>query len=211
MLNDGQHFMDNPEVNDLFEKVLPELIDESDRGAVIIGADVVDSQLTNLFQNIISADVSNKKKKSLFDYAGPFGTFSSKSNIAFALGYINKNTFTSIDNLRDIRNSAAHSNKEFSIVDNQQKIREIYNLGNNIPTAVGNLAVEFIVNNFIRHLSNTKDEEGCAIFSTPKDCIDYLADNPKLVKPLEEKLPKYEFALGVILLCAIIIHKGRNK
>ncbi len=115
MSKDKPHFMAHPEVIELIDKTFPELIGESDRGSVIIGADIVDSVLYKLFDELMSSDISKKKKKRLFDYTGPLSTFSSKNDMALAVGYINKNTHDCINVLREIRNDAAHSNLRFDI------------------------------------------------------------------------------------------------
>lgn len=45
----------------------------------------------------------------LFDGAGPLSSFSAKTKVAYALGYIGKNTRAELDRIRAIRNVFAHS------------------------------------------------------------------------------------------------------
>jgi hypothetical protein len=206
---EGNHFLEHPEVKVLFNEVLPELIAESDRGAVIVGADVVDSQLRLLFEKLMSKSISNKKRKSLFDYPGPLNTFSAKTDVALAVGYIGERTYNCVHALRRIRNEAAHSNKNFDFSSNSQDLREMYNLGEGVPLGINRWALECMMHTFLENvLSNTrklKDELGKVPFETPREVMDYIADKPDLIKPLEEKLRRYEFALGSVMICAMIV------
>ena len=206
---EDNHFLEHPDVKVLFNEVLPELIAESDRGAVIVGADVVDSQLRILFEKLMSKSISNKRKKSLFDYPGPLSTFSAKTDVALAVGYIGERIYNCVQALRRIRNEAAHSNKNFNFSSISQELRKMYNLGEGVPIGINRWALDFMMHTFIENtLFNTrklKDELGKVPFETPREVIDYIANKPDLLKPLEEKLPRYEFALGLIMLCAMIV------
>jgi DNA-binding MltR family transcriptional regulator len=210
MSGDNNLFLKHPEVDILFEEVLPELLKESDRGAVIIGSDVIDSQLKSLFETLFSENISNKKKKSLFDYTGPFGTFSSKMDIALAVGYISKNTHSSLNALRSIRNNAAHSNSSFSFVENKQQIREVYNLGDGLPEFINNFVTEHLKAMFIKNMSEKKDIEGKLLFETFEECIGYFSDHMDLIAPLKEHFSRFEFAYGLITLAAMIIYERES-
>jgi len=207
MSEDKLHFLEHPEVSELLNTSFPELVSESDRGAVIIGADIVDSVLYKLFDELMSQDISHKKKKRLFDYSGPLGTFSSKNDMALAVGYINKNTHDCINVLRQIRNDAAHSNFRFDIKSQQERVREMYNLGTGVPMVVRNWAFEYLMKRFVTLLLESKGANEEPIFESLEECLDYLTDNPDSTKKIDEKLPVHEFSLGLILLCAFIIHQ----
>ncbi|AQU82658.1 MULTISPECIES: hypothetical protein [unclassified Halomonas] len=210
MTDEKPHFMEHPEVVELIDNSFPELVGESDRGAVIIGADIVDSVLYKLFDELISSEVSKKKRKRLFDYTGPLGTFSSKNDMALAVGYINKKTHDCINVLREIRNDAAHSNVRFDIKSQQDRIREMYNVGDGVPIAVRNWAFEHLMKRFVTVLMATKDIGERPIFKTLEECLDYIVENPDSTKAIDEKLPVHEFSLGLILLCAFIIHQKES-
>lgn len=210
MNEDKLHFLEHPEVSELLNTSFPELVSESDRGAVIVGADIVDSVLYKLFDELMSQDISNKKKKRLFDYTGPLGTFSSKNDMALAVGYINKKTHDCINVLRGIRNDAAHSNLRFDIKSQQERVREMYNLGDGVPMAVRNWAFEYLMKRFVTLLLESKGVDEEPIFKNLEDCLDYLTENPDSTTSIDEKLPVHEFSLGLILLCAFIIHQKEN-
>jgi hypothetical protein len=48
--------LDNPEIKKLFCELAPVLIDESDRGAVLIGTSHVDERLIGLFEALVRSD-----------------------------------------------------------------------------------------------------------------------------------------------------------
>lgn len=87
-----------------------DLVDESDRGAVIVGAALLEDSLTDLIKSNINIDnLSKKNIKDLFDLSGPISNFSSKSLIALSFGIIEKDVFHDLQIIRSLRNSLAHS------------------------------------------------------------------------------------------------------
>ena len=84
-----------------------ELKMESDRGAAILAAIRIDELLTRKFKSLFSKGNSDAREK-LFGFNGLFSSFSSKTNAAFCLGWLDKNTYDDINLIRKIRNSFAH-------------------------------------------------------------------------------------------------------
>ncbi len=95
------------EAAQLFSEHYSLLSEESDRGAVLIAASLLDVALENLVKAKL---VKQKNKKdSLFDGANaPLGTFSSRIEIAFRLGLIQNSTREMLDVFRRLRNDFAH-------------------------------------------------------------------------------------------------------
>ena len=50
-------------------------------------------------------------------------------------------------------------------------------------------------------------EDGKKIFESPIQGLDYLKENLDLFKPLDQKVSRTEFTIGLILLCALIIYQ----
>jgi len=93
------------------------LMKESDRGCVLICASDIENLLTEILEEYIDdiSNISNSNKKLLFDYTGPLGTFSSKILISYSIGLLHADTYSDINNLRILRNRAAHSSSDFSL------------------------------------------------------------------------------------------------
>jgi DNA-binding MltR family transcriptional regulator len=87
-----------------------DLVEESDRGCVLVAAALLETRLENIFRYVFKLNSIPKKiQDSLFDSNGPLSTFSSKAKLAFSLKLINKTIFEDIETVRRIRNEFAHS------------------------------------------------------------------------------------------------------
>ncbi len=205
MSEEESHFLDNPEAQNLYHDHLNDLVTESDRGAVIVGADILDAKLLSLLESKFIDGFSNTKKKEIFDFSGPLGSLSSKINMAYAFGFISETTRNSAHTLRDMRNLAAHTNASFSLRDNSTQIRRVYELGDGVPVAINRMALEVLVKDLVSRALDINLDDGRKAFETPIQVLDYLDENPNLIKPIDEKVFRMEFAIGLILLCALII------
>ena len=85
-------------------------MNESDRGCVLVGAALVERRLDDIFEHVFQRNKASKAiQKALFDSNGPLSTFSAKIKLAYALGFIRKQTFEDLEAVRRIRNDFAHS------------------------------------------------------------------------------------------------------
>lgn len=92
------------------EKEKFDLIEESDRGCVIVGAAILEGYLAeDIEQAFLRNGLSNRYIKSSFDGNGPVGTFSSKVLIARGFGLIDDDIFHDLMVIRKLRNEFAHS------------------------------------------------------------------------------------------------------
>jgi DNA-binding MltR family transcriptional regulator len=99
-----------------------DLIDESDRGAAIVGAALLEDNLVSILKEKMLLDVmSQKQVKDIFDLSGPLSNFSAKISIAFAFGFIDKTTFDDLQIVRKLRNKFAHSSGNLSFDDGEVK------------------------------------------------------------------------------------------
>lgn len=117
-------------LNKTFKKILPlektplesqqnskknsdELIDESDRGCVLVGAAILEQRLEDIFrQQFAINQISNKMQSDLFNSNGPLSTFSSKIKLAHSFGLIDKSVFQDLEAIRKIRNEFAHTSDQ---------------------------------------------------------------------------------------------------
>ncbi|MEM6587688.1 MAG: hypothetical protein AAF641_04520 [Pseudomonadota bacterium] len=106
-----QEYFDNIERNAPYlldhARYLEVLSNESDRGAVLVTAQMLD----NTLEKLLRARLAEGKgaDKLLKDEFAPLGTFSAKIAAAHALAIVPENWRRELDLLRDIRNKLAHS------------------------------------------------------------------------------------------------------
>jgi DNA-binding MltR family transcriptional regulator len=86
---------------------LDELKTQTDRGVAIVAAAVLDELLALLIIERL-VKLSSDRRDSLFKDRGPFSPFSSKIEVAFALGVISSEARLALHLVRDIRNKFAH-------------------------------------------------------------------------------------------------------
>ncbi|WP_422097196.1 MltR family transcriptional regulator [Variovorax sp.] len=93
-------------VNDLFG----EMVSESDRGVILVGASAVDDVLKSLLLSKLARDehVAKVAADPLFAGMGPLATFSSRIKLAYAMDLIPRWMFEDLERIRKVRNKAAH-------------------------------------------------------------------------------------------------------
>lgn len=88
---------------------------ESDRGAVLVAASLLDDRLKRILQAFF---LDSKVSRDLLDGVNaPLGTFSARISAAFALGLIEKNEIDELNLVRKIRNEYGHKWKEVTFDD----------------------------------------------------------------------------------------------
>ena len=102
-----------------FSAFLREFQDETDRGAALVGAAVIDDRLAETLRAFM---VSNNAASALLDGGtAPLGTFSSRIDATYALGLISAHEHSECHIIRRIRNEFAHRKHGVTFMD--QKIR----------------------------------------------------------------------------------------
>lgn len=95
-----------------FSKFLSYFQKETDRGAALVGAAMLDARLERILSLCL---IDNKAKKDLLcGSSAPLGTFSAKINICSALGFITQKEYEEINLIRKIRNEFAHQLDEIT-------------------------------------------------------------------------------------------------
>jgi mannitol operon repressor len=102
-----------------FSAFLREFQDETDRGAALVGAAVIDDRLLETLRAFM---VSNNAASALLDGGtAPLGTFSSRIDATYALGLISVHEHSECHIIRRIRNEFAHRKHGVTFMD--EKIR----------------------------------------------------------------------------------------
>jgi DNA-binding MltR family transcriptional regulator len=115
--------MDMPnklDIQEIAADMVPTLAAESDRGLVLVGAQLLDMALEDLIRAHLTQgrEVSNAQRKAIdspFQGEAPFSTFSAKSKFAFASGIIMEFQFRVIEAIRRIRNEFAHHHEPVTL------------------------------------------------------------------------------------------------
>ena len=98
-----------------FTRFLSEFQGETDRGAALVGAALIDLRLSDTLRAFM---VSRKAAADLLDGGtAALGTFSSRIKATFALGLIDKHERDECDRIRKIRNEFAHKPHGLSFAD----------------------------------------------------------------------------------------------
>lgn len=110
-------------------QVLMGLVNESDRGCVLVAAALLDEFLEETIRaRVEENEVSNTTTKSLFDLNGPLANFSSKILICRSFGIIDETSFHDLMIIRKLRNTFAHATDEANFLSTEvkQKVRSMH-------------------------------------------------------------------------------------
>jgi len=209
-IEEEPHFMSHPDILELVGNSLEEMRLESDRGAVLIAAEIINSALNNLFENIIPDDYGKKRRNEILSYPSPLGTLSGKADIAYAVQIIKKDVYHSITLLRRLRNDAAHSDVSFRLSDHKDRLKEILAVGSGGNYFATTSAYEIISIGLYNSLASNKELEknlGKKPFASWKEFIVYMKDNEQFISMLESQAPRVSLNVGITVLCGLIIYQ----
>lgn len=195
----------HPEIREIFKHLFDTLLNESERGAIIIGTAKVEEQLSKFIEKILPND-SKKYKKKLLEYPGVLSSFSAKIELAYAFRLISENLYTSLNSLRKIRNEAAHSSNSFSIAEVRTRFEEIFDLGPSMPIFIRNQAMKFMVELKLENIERAFDEHNLTD-EEKREQLKSLVENKKLMDSVEKQVPRWELIYGLSLICGIIKHE----
>ncbi len=202
-----EEWFNHPDVAPALETALTDLVKESDRGAVLIAADMISNHLDKTLHKL-APDFLRSKVKKMTSYPGIASTLSGKADIAALNGWITEKTYYSISHLRSVRNVAAHSDRNFSLEPQRDRLAKILSLGNGIPTFVHNLASEVLVQDFFERVRKSGEklieDLGENPFASRQGILERLEEIPDWSKQLEKHLPRLTLGLGVCLIIWMI-------
>lgn len=213
MADNENYFLDHPEVQNHFKKVFPIIIEESDRGAVLLAASQLELILEKALHSIAPEGISNNKLQAIFEFSGPLGTFSAKINMAYYFRIIGIDAHSSLNVLRKLRNDVAHECKEFSLANHSEQLKNYYELGPGIPVTLHNWAIRELLRNKIHTCMELRDpttQDDVKMFETPLEVAKHIQENPHLIDIIEQQLPKWKLGFGTALICGLVFH-GASK
>ncbi len=199
------YFLDNPEINSYMKEKLPILVNESDRGAVLLGMSQVDNELQKLLKNIAPIDMTNKEKNWIEK-----ASLASKLNIAYTCRLLPRNIFESINKLRKIRNAVAHNVETFNLKNYDILLNEIFELlGEGANTFIHNTSLTYMIENSISQIMSIKHPENQdkCIIEDRTSALNYIAEHKEVQDKIDEPMLKMKLAIGVLLISGIIIYE----
>jgi DNA-binding MltR family transcriptional regulator len=103
---------------------------ETDRGCALMVASFLEHKLGRLLEAILVDD--SKVVSELFSHSVPLGTFSSRIDIAYAMGLIGPATRRDINLIRKIRNEFGHSHQTLKFTDDRirNRCKELFHVIN---------------------------------------------------------------------------------
>ena len=113
-----------------FSSFLSEFQEETDRGAALVGAALIDERLERLLKDHL---IDCKQSKEILGGGNsPLGTFSARENLSYCLGLITELEYKEIEVIRKVRNEFAH--KVHGLTFKDQKVNDLcQNLKANTP------------------------------------------------------------------------------
>ncbi len=92
---------------DDYQQVVASFHSESDRGAALLAASIVETYLGQYLRQFMKVE-DNEVSKHLFEGVGPLSSLSSRHEVAYAFGWINVMQRSDLRYIREIRNFAHH-------------------------------------------------------------------------------------------------------
>ncbi|MBE7556685.1 MAG: hypothetical protein HS126_37015 [Anaerolineales bacterium] len=92
-------------IDETHRQIIEELESQTDRGAAIIGASLLDRRLEEAIRVHL---LDNKVTEKLFDASQALGSFSAKIDLAYSLGLYGEKSYHDLNLIRKIRNEFAH-------------------------------------------------------------------------------------------------------
>lgn len=175
------------------------LTNESDRGAILIGASKVESYLETLIKKNLPKKTNNYTGR-LLNYPGPLSSFSGKIELCFAFRIFDEKVYDSLNLLRKIRNNAAHSDQVFNLKNQSAELNEIYNFEDGFSEVVHEISFNNLLNWKRNKAKNILLENNIMDIDFEKLWKERLP-NPELDETFQEHLITWKLAHGLTLLC----------
>lgn len=206
----------HPEALEILSLATDTLVKESDRGAVLIAAEIVSGQLKKMLWKIASPHTNHDFRKELLKGIGPLSTFSAKAKVSLFFGLLDANTYRGIEKLRKLRNRAAHSEIPFDLGKHRSELAEIMAFGTGAPVRVARDSHQIVFDSIVDRMweevkSREVDDEIGPLYESRADVekmIDGMWENDaKGFRNLYlAKSQKVMLGLSTAVICGNIIY-----
>lgn len=192
-----------PEYKETFDELYDKLLNESGRGAVLVGTAIVEEHLKKYLFKILPSKEKNYTSK-LLNYPGPLSSFSAMIELSYAFRLIPKNMYDSLNNLRKLRNDAAHSGSDFNLI-NDQRLDCIFDLGDGFRAMVHNTSMEIMLHVKVESLKSWMIKDGYS----EEAAIDMICSKMKekeILEILNSQLPHWKLMSGLSMICGFLTY-----
>ena len=208
MTKENKSIWDYPNVKETFEELLEKLLNESLRGAIIIGTATVEDYLTELVTDILPVQTQAYKRR-LLRYPGALSSFSAKIELSFAFRIIDRNLYDSLNHLRKLRNKAAHSTDEIAVAELNDELEKVFDIGPSMSTYIRNSAKRMLIDSKLMILDTLFDKNEYSELDKRLEIQKSIQDE-KILETLEKQVPHWELIYGLSILCAMVEHTKEN-
>lgn len=139
-----REFLSHPETAEAGRLIMEAVQREGDRGAMLVAGEMLSAFLGDALRRLQPGALEASDLDRLTKGVGPLASWSSRSRVAALVGLISPATLKALDDLREVRNKAAHSEKAFALNTHEVRIRRAFELGPNVSSAVNAMAVETV-------------------------------------------------------------------
>lgn len=204
------NWLDHPDV-DAVVPYFDEIVGESDRGAALITAEIINSSLEKSIVACLPKFLTGRKKqKEILDFTGPLGTFSSRIKFAAIQGWIGEITYNAVEALRELRNDAAHVDAGFNLGSpkNRGLITRFLETGDGVAIQIHNINTNLLLSEYLEKIKlrgqEIEKEIGRNPFETNRMISEELTKRPDWSKPFEQKIAKLNLAVGAYLFVGLL-------
>ena len=197
----SRSLFEHPDVKSLLETVMVSLVEESDRGAVLLAAVHVDECLKDFLSSVAPSGYAKKRQQL-------FGSLATRADAAFVGRLIGEPVYRSIQALRALRNSVAHEAQEFKLEHHENEVRRIFEIAPYAPASFHRMAFEVMMNYKIPAMMEAvrdSSDETQLYFNSPHELLEFVSEQPELIELLEQQLPRYKLAVGIWFILAMLV------
>jgi len=199
-----QQPFEHPEIKKLLDILIESLFKESGRGAILIATPHIEQHLKELIETMLPKEYSRNQKNKIFNYPGSLSSFSAKIELAYAFRLIGEQLYKNLSAFRKLRNDAAHKTEDFELHELNDRLAEIFNMGQDIPRYIREISASALIESKLTAMYRMMSEFDLTEDEKQKQ-LRRIMEEKEGLKMLEKQLPFWELMMGVCLLCWLII------
>ncbi|MEX8548005.1 MAG: hypothetical protein V5804_10435 [Mucilaginibacter sp.] len=175
------------------------LTNESERGALLIGAGKVEEYLEKLIVGLLPSKEKNYTSK-LLNYPGPLSSFSGKIELPYAFRIFDERLYKSLTELRKLRNQAAHSSNSFSFDEIKENLEMIYDFEENFKEVIHKLSFDNLMKWKKIILKQAFENSKLKNYDYEKLWHQHVP-NPESNSSIQKQLVVWKLAYGLTFIC----------
>lgn len=179
------------------------LTNESDRGSILIGASKVEEYLEKLVLTILPK-ITKSYVARLLNYPGPISSFSGKIELLFAFRIIDEQLYNALNQLRSIRNKAAHTSEFFSLKSYENELEKINEFEDDAKELIDFLAWNNLIKfkrSKVKEVLDNRNLDRKTYLKFWKEKTAEIPTNPHVI----EQYIMWKLSYGLTFMCLKII------